>query len=90
MTNLSSPNRATNILGIARAYAQLRNNTQASMYYQILLNQINYTNNSDPIFLEEAINFLNQTHLIDSACCNHSWFLLILFVSSYSSLFSIN
>lgn len=56
--NQSSPNRAINTLGTARAYSQLLNNIEAVKYYKILLAQINSSNNSDPGFAKEALDFI--------------------------------
>ncbi|UJR31504.1 hypothetical protein I4U23_018993 [Adineta vaga] len=58
--DISAPNRAANILGMARANSQLRYNNAAERLYQKLLDQISSSNNSDPIFAQEATNFLAQ------------------------------
>jgi len=58
--NLSAPNRAINILGMARSNSQLRYNGLAATFYQTLLNQMQSSNNSDPIFSQEATDFIAQ------------------------------
>lgn len=56
--NLSAPNRAVNILGVARSYSQMQHNGDAVRYYRMLINQITSTNTSDPIFSQEANDFI--------------------------------
>jgi len=55
-TNLTGPNRAINTLGMARSYLQSGNTNEAVKFYQALLIQMNSSNDSDPIFLQEALN----------------------------------
>jgi len=87
--NLSAPNRAVNILGTARAYSQMHHNSEAAKFYQILINQITSTNTSDPIFSQEANDFITKYENIQ----NHgnkkqiyfSTFFLIVLVSIFNS-----
>ncbi|CAF4914218.1 unnamed protein product, partial [Rotaria sp. Silwood1] len=58
--DISAPNRAINILGMARANAQLRSNDEAVKFYQKLLDQINSSNNTDQLFSQEATDFIAQ------------------------------
>ncbi|CAF4723878.1 unnamed protein product, partial [Rotaria sp. Silwood2] len=60
LADLSAPNRAINILGMARANAQLRYNDEAVKFYRKLLVQISSSNNTDPLFSQEATDFITQ------------------------------
>ncbi|CAF0966927.1 unnamed protein product [Adineta steineri] len=71
IANLSSPNRAINILGAARANSQLLLNNVAAGYYQMLLDQISSQNASDPVFFQEAINFIAQNQVLQSSANNN-------------------
>jgi hypothetical protein len=53
-----APNRSINTLGMARANVQLGNNDEAARLYQVLLTQVNLSTDSDPIFSQEAANFI--------------------------------
>ncbi len=53
-----APNRSINTLGMARANVQLGNNDEAARLYQVLLTQVNSSTDSDPIFSQEAANFI--------------------------------
>ncbi len=54
--NSSAPNRAINTLGMARANLQIGNNNEAVRLYEVLITQMNSSNDSDPIFSEEALD----------------------------------
>jgi hypothetical protein len=58
--NSTAPNRAINILGMARANSQSNNYTEAVRLYNVLRTQMNSSNHSDPIFLQEATNVIND------------------------------
>ncbi|CAF3861055.1 unnamed protein product [Rotaria sp. Silwood1] len=60
IADISAPNRAINILGMARANSQLRSNDEAVKFYRKLLDQINASNNTDPLFSQEATDFIAQ------------------------------
>lgn len=73
--NLSAPNQAINILGIARAYSQLRYNNNAARIYRVLINQITATNISDSVFSQEAADYIMQKKILqNSAKTNHFCF----------------
>lgn len=78
--NLSSPNRAINILGIARAYSQMRSNNQAERVYQILLDQITSSNTSDPIFAQEANDFISQKQALQNVAKKNQFSLSSIFI----------
>jgi hypothetical protein len=88
--NLSAPNRATNILGMARSNSQLRLNLEAARLSRILIAQISSSNNSDPIFSEEANDFLAQKEALKNSANNNQFCLLSILVSMYIFLISIN
>ncbi|CAF3351042.1 unnamed protein product [Rotaria sp. Silwood2] len=82
--DLSAPNRTINILGMARANAQLHNNDEAIKFYRKLLTQINFSNTTDPLFSQEATDFITQAeNTKNSANTNQLCFLLILIVFMY-------
>ena len=80
--NVSAPNRAINTLGIARAYAQRRLNSDAVAVYQKLLAQISVSNNTDETFLQEATGFKIQKEELQGSATSkqQSVSLAILFV----------
>lgn len=83
IANSTAPNRAINILGKARSYTQLRRNDDAARIYRILIDQITSTNTSDPVFSEEATNFLMQKKILYGSANNlqiyfSSFFFIIL------------
>jgi len=75
--NSSAPNRAINTLGMARANLQMDDETQAIRLYQALLTQMTSSNNSDPIFSEEALSI---TVNYNAASTNKYSFLLSIFI----------
>lgn len=82
MATLSTPNRAINILGMARANAQLRNIGEAIKFYQMLLAQINLSKNQDPTFSQEATNFIAENgEMLNSANNNLVQFAFIFIIS---------
>ncbi|CAF4433106.1 unnamed protein product [Rotaria sp. Silwood2] len=60
-TNETAPNRAINMVGMARAYVQSDNINEAVKLYQLLLTQMNFSNNSDLTFFQEAQQFIEQS-----------------------------
>jgi hypothetical protein len=58
--NSSAPNWAINTFGIARAHSQLHNSTEATRLYQILLTQINSSNDTDAVFTQEVMNSITK------------------------------
>jgi hypothetical protein len=58
--NSSAPNRAINTLGIARAYSQLHNYTEATKLYRILLTQLTSSNDTDAVFTQEVMNSITK------------------------------
>ena len=73
IANVSSPNRAINILGMARANSQLLLNSEAVRLYQLLLAQISSSNNTDPIFFEEALDFISQNEDLQNSSNNNKF-----------------
>ena len=58
--NETAPNRAINIVGMARANIQFGNTNEAVKLYQLLLTQMNLSNNTNSIFTQEANSFIAQ------------------------------
>lgn len=84
--DISAPNRAINILGMARAYSQLRYNNAAERLYQKLLDQITSSNNTDSVFAEEANAFITQKTVLTGSArnerfCFHSIVISLVFNS---------
>jgi hypothetical protein len=71
-----APNRAINILGMARSNARLNQHSVAAGLYQQLFFQMTSSNNSDDSFLKEANEYLDKHN--SAINCKFS-FLLILF-----------
>jgi hypothetical protein len=76
--NSSAPNRAINTLGMARANLQMGDETEAIRLYQALLTQMTSSNNSDPIFSEEALSIITVNY--NAASTNKYSFLLSIFI----------
>ena len=57
--NLTGVHRAINTLGIARANTQLRNYAEATRLYRVLQAQMNTSNATEVIFLQELNGFIN-------------------------------
>jgi hypothetical protein len=89
IANVSSPNRAINILGMARANSQLLRNSEAVRLYRLLLAQISSSNNTDPIFFEEAIDFIAQKEDLQNSSNNNKFCFSSILVVLYF-LFFIN
>jgi predicted Zn-dependent protease with MMP-like domain len=75
--NLTGPNRAINTLGMARSNLQSGNTNAAVNLYKMLLIQMNSSNDSDPIFLQEALNI---TIIHNSATTNKPFILSFIFI----------
>ncbi|CAF3694868.1 unnamed protein product [Rotaria sp. Silwood1] len=67
IADISAPNRSINILGMARANAQLGSDNEAVKFYRKLLDQINPLNNTDPLFSQEATYFIAQKESIGNS-----------------------
>ncbi|CAF4000410.1 unnamed protein product [Rotaria magnacalcarata] len=83
-TNAVAPNRIVNIIGMARANAQLGKINEATKFYQLLLTQMNLSNNTNSIFTQEANSFIAkypiQTNFASKQhSCFSSIFLLLVF-----------
>ena len=59
---------------MARANVQLHNDAETVRLYQILLKQMNSSNNADPIFSSEAINITAQIGLLHNSAINNHFF----------------
>ncbi|CAF4681163.1 unnamed protein product [Rotaria sp. Silwood1] len=70
IADISAPNRSINILGMARANAQLGSDNEAVKFYRKLLDQINPSNNTDPVFSQEATYFIAQKENIGNSANN--------------------
>jgi hypothetical protein len=77
--NSSAPNRAINILGMARANSQLRLNSAAERFYRMLLDQIGSSNNTDTIFVDEAKAFIAQKEVLTGLADRQSVYYPLLF-----------
>lgn len=62
------PNRAANTLGMARAHADLDQRNVAVTLYQQLLFQMNSANKSEPSFLSEIHDFLDEPNFAITNC----------------------
>ncbi|CAF4645866.1 unnamed protein product [Rotaria sp. Silwood1] len=70
-TNETAPNRAINIVGMARAYVELGNINEAVQLYKLLLTQMSLSNNTDLILFQEANNFIAQNLIQFNSATNY-------------------
>lgn len=80
IANSTAPGRAINLLGIARSYSQLRNNNEAAQIYEILIDEITSTNTSDPVFSQEATDFIAQNQALGNSAKQNQFYLSSLFI----------
>ncbi|CAF1127208.1 unnamed protein product [Rotaria sordida] len=69
--NEAAPNRVINIVGMARANTQLGNTNEAIKLYQLLLTQMNLSNNTDLTLLKEAADFIAQNPIQYNSASNY-------------------
>ncbi|CAF3326923.1 unnamed protein product [Rotaria socialis] len=87
--NAVAPNRIVNIIGMARVNAQLDKINEARQFYQLLLTQMNLSNNTDSIFTQEANSFIAKYPIQPNfASKQHSYFSSI-FLLLFFNLFKI-
>jgi hypothetical protein len=65
--NFTDPHRGVNLLGMARAYAQIEQRDKASQLYEKLLQEwaeSSFSSNLDKLVVEEAIDYLLEIQII--------------------------
>ncbi|CAF2033330.1 unnamed protein product [Rotaria magnacalcarata] len=87
MAILSTSNRGIDILGVARANAQLSNTGEATKFYRMLLAQIDLSNNKDPIFSQEKMDFIDKNEKIRNSTSNSLVQFTFIFINSVRVIF---
>ncbi|CAF3635014.1 unnamed protein product [Rotaria socialis] len=87
MAILSTSNRAINILGMARANAQLSNTGEATAFYRMLIAQIDLSNSKDSIFFHEEMDFIDKNEKIRYSASNNLVQFTFIFIISLRVIF---